>query len=195
MHMLIFSAKKKRQNRNPKMKNLMMKMGKSESLQSFCDEVRWLVSPLHGMMHISQSMELRNNSPLPVATGPKCQIWLRFWDCLSNTGKQLCNPCSHYETYANNWISLGTKYLPKIIEEDSNRKPITWTFYCGRISGLMDPPMDEDHFIKFKESFLNSVRWVTVIPTLLLINSYINWLTLLLVILGHLVEPIELDIP
>ncbi len=28
------------------------------------------------------------------------------------------------------------------------------------------------------ESFLNSVRWVTVIPTLLLINSYINLLTL-----------------
>lgn len=129
----------------------------SESLMSFCDAIRWIVSPLHGMMHISQSMELRHNSPLPVATGPKCQRCLRFCDTLNNAEKQLCDPCNQYRTNVNNWISLRTKYLPKMIEEDSNRKPVTWTFYCGRVSGF-DVAMDEDHFITLKESFLNSVR-------------------------------------
>ncbi len=145
---------------------------------SFCDEIRWIVSPLHGMMHISQSMELRHNSPLPVATGPKCQRCLRFCDTLSNAETKLCYSCNQFKTYSNNWISFGTKnFLPKMIEEDSNRKPVTWTFYCGRSSGF-GVVIDKDHFITFKESFLNSVRLVTVIPSLLLINSYINLFTL-----------------
>jgi hypothetical protein len=54
-----------------------------------------------------------------------------------------------------------------MIEEDSNRKPVTWTFYCGTSSGFV-VVIDKDHFITFKESFLNSVRLVTVIPSFII---------------------------
>lgn len=133
----------------------------SESLKSVCSEIRWLVSPIHGLMHIAQSMVLTRRSPLLVHTGPKCDRCLRCCDKITDAGKQLCLPCYKTKCFQSNLAYVPPKYvLPQMTEEDPKRKPVTWAFYCARFSwGCY--AIEEDHYRTLKEAFTNSVRLVT----------------------------------
>jgi hypothetical protein len=91
-----------------------------------------------------------------------------------DTKTQLFQACHSTKRIKNARIYANRLFLHKIEQEKLQRKAVTWTFYCGRQSG--DLPIYEDNFIKLKESFFDSARGVSVIPTLFfnLLNLFFN---------------------
>lgn len=131
-------------------------------------------------MHIAQSRVLTRRSPLSVHSGSKCARCLRFIDRTTDAVKQLCLSCFKFKfkNFQSNLEYVPSKYvLPQMTEEDPERKPVTWAFYCARSSwGCY--AIEQSHFRTLKEAFTNSVRLVAWIFSLLFIKTYINLLIL-----------------